>query len=53
MGGNNSKEKSQVDVSINHPKFMQAKIISENDQRTLQTTMGVDEKTYNTWSKTI
>lgn len=42
MGASNNKEKSQVDASINHPKFMQAKILSEADKRTLQTTTGVD-----------
>ena len=53
MGASNNKEKSEVDVNINHPKFMQAKIITEDGKRTLRTTMGVDEKSFNTWSKTL
>ena len=52
MGQKNSKEK-EVDISLDHPKFKNAKLLSGDGQRVMQTTVGIDEKDYNSWKDSL
>ena len=54
MGNENQKGKNgEVIVNINHPRFANARIVSEGGRRQLQTTMGVDEKEHERWGAAL
>ena len=54
MGNENQKSKTgDINVSIDHPRFQNARIISESGQRQLQTTMGVNEKENDRWNNAL
>ena len=52
MGQNDSKGK-EVDISLDHPKFKNAKLLSGDGQRLMQTTVGIDDKDYNSWKDSL
>ena len=43
----------EEDISLDHPKFKNAKLLSHDDRRTMQTTLGIDEKDYNSWNDAL
>lgn len=49
MGKGSSKPLEQIDLSLSHPKFTNAKFIVNEKQRHIQTVMGVDNKEYDRW----
>lgn len=53
MGPSESKAKSEIDVSINHPMFENAKFVSNGKDRYIETLMGVDEKDYKKWHEDL
>ncbi len=48
MGNENEKstQNGEMTVSINHPKFQNAKLVTEGKDKVLQLTLGVDEREY-------
>ncbi len=46
MGNENEKsnQNGELVVSINHPRFQNARLVSEGKEKLLQLTMGVDER---------
>ena len=46
MGNENEKsnQNGELVVSINHPRFQNARLVSEGKEKVLQLTMGVDER---------
>jgi hypothetical protein len=45
--------KDQVDLVSSHPNFKVAKVITEKDQRHIQTTLASDDKGYDAWKKLL
>lgn len=46
MGKGPSKSIEQIDLSLNHPRFTNAKFIVNEKHRNMETVMGVDNKEY-------
>jgi hypothetical protein len=46
MGNENDKvnQNGELVISINHPRFQNAKLVSEGKEKLLQLSMGVDER---------
>ena len=53
MGQGNNKGKEAVDVSLEHPKFQNAKLVTVDGKRQMQTTLSIDEKDYNSWKEAL
>lgn len=49
----NKYTKDQVDLVSSHPNFKNAKVITEKDQRKIQTTIPSDDEGYSTWKKLL
>lgn len=50
MGKGASKPEEQMEISLSHPKFTNAKFILNDKQRLMQTVMGADNKEYDKWN---
>ncbi len=55
MGPSDSKAaKSSIDFSINHPKFSNAKFLTEDEKnRRIEIAMGIDEKDFKSWKESL
>ncbi len=51
--GNKAYTKDQVDLVSSHPVFKNAKVVTENDQRRIVTTVPSDDEGYNAWKKSL
>jgi hypothetical protein len=51
--GNKAYTKDQVELVSSHPAFKSAKVVTENDQRRIVTTVPSDDEGYNTWKKLL
>lgn len=49
----NKYTKDQVDLYSTHPSFKTAKVITEKDQRTIQTVIPSDDEGYSAWKKLL
>lgn len=53
MGPSQGKADQTVDLSLNHPKFQNAKLITADGKRSMETTVGIDEKDYDKWKTAL
>ena len=53
MGASQVKEDQTVDLSLDHPKFHNAKLITTSGKRSMETTVGIDEKDYDKWKTNL
>ena len=51
--GNKAYTKDQVELVSSHPAFKNAKVLTENDQRRIVTTLPSDDEGYNAWKKLL
>lgn len=55
MGNENDKsvQGGELPVSINHPRFQNAKLVGDGKDRSLQVSLGVDEKEHEKWNQAL
>ncbi len=53
MGPSQGKANQIMKLSLNHPKFQNAKLITADGNRSMETTVGIDEKDYEKWKTTF
>jgi hypothetical protein len=51
MGVTENKSENVYEMSINHPRFHNFKLLTVDGRRNMETYMGVDEKDYMKWKK--
>ena len=49
MGNAKSDPKKEFDIKINHPRFSKSKIVTNGNEKYLQTSFAIDEKEYDKW----
>ena len=53
MGPSQGKANQTVDLCLNHPKFQNAKLVTVDGNRSMETTVGIDEKDFDKWKTTL
>lgn len=53
MGPVESKEKKEFAIQINHPKFENAKIVNQDNNRFLKTTLATSQEEFKNWEKSL
>ncbi len=53
MGQQKSQPKKEFETEINHPRFSKSKIVTEGEEKRLQTSFSVDEKEYDKWKLAV
>lgn len=53
MGPQKSQPKKEFETEINHPRFAKSKIVTEGEEKRLQTSFSVDEKEYDKWKLAV
>jgi hypothetical protein len=55
MGNENEKgvQNGEMAVSINHPRFQNARLSGDGKDRLLQVSLGVDEREYEKWAAAL